>query len=344
MIKNCPYCNTALPENWQFPRCPYCGKELPAEEPANTGFSMGDANAISGGVHIDSHNVSTTNITNIERDKTNEELEQEKIVKYKQLCQQVYADGRIDPHEAKQMEDMRLTLGLDEETALNIQEQVRKNRLQQSSNNLNPIVKVTINQVISLAKSDKTDMLRLSISRLESLANKYNVEEVQFYYYLILSALEPQKCISDYTNRTTDNYWQAFWTYIAYLNTNQIGEAEEILANMEIFDNQPYGNITLLAATSSLYQYWSNVDMSDYLEQAKMFLEQGSIDHSEILDRFTQVLMLIIENDDDDSIQEFQKEFSFYFNHIFNVVMEKKKIANIRKMIPPIPKIAPLPH
>lgn len=81
MIKNCPYCNTALPENWQFPRCPYCGKELPAEEPANTGFSMGDANAISGGVHIDSHNVSTTNITNIERDKTNEELEQEKIVK-----------------------------------------------------------------------------------------------------------------------------------------------------------------------------------------------------------------------------------------------------------------------
>ena len=184
MIKNCPYCNTALPENWQFPRCPYCGKELPAEEPANTGFSMGDANAISGGVHIDSHNVSTTNITNIERDKTNEELEQEKIVNYKQLCQQVYADGRIEPHEAKQMEDMRLTLGLDEETALNIQEQVRKNRLQQSSNNLNPIVKVTINQVISLAKSDKTDMLRLSISRLESLANKYNVEEVQFYYYL----------------------------------------------------------------------------------------------------------------------------------------------------------------
>ena len=239
---------------------------------------------------------------------------------------------------------MRLTLGLDEETALNIQEQVRKNRLQQSSNNLNPIVKVTINQVISLAKSDKTDMLRLSISRLESLANKYNVEEVQFYYYLILSALEPQKCISDYTNRTTDNYWQAFWTYVAYLNTDQIGEAEEILANMEIFDNQPYGNITLLAATSSLYQYWSNVDMADYLEQAKMFLEQGSIDHSEILDRFTQVLMLIIENDDDDSIQEFQKEFSFYFNHIFNVVMEKKKIANIRKMIPPIPKIAPLPH
>ena len=84
--------------------------------------------------------------------------------------------------------------------------------------------------------------------------------------------------------------------------------------------------------------------MADYLEQAKMFLEQGSIDHSEILDRFTQVLMLIIENDDDDSIQEFQKKFSFYFNHIFNVVMEKKKIANIRKMIPPIPKIAPLPH
>lgn len=344
MTKTCPYCNTAMPENWQFPRCPYCGKELPAEEPANTGFSMGDANAISGGVHIDSHNVVTTHITNVERDKTDEELEQEKIVKYKQLCQQVYADGRVDPHEAKQMEDMRLTLGLDEETAFGIQEQVRKVRLQQSSNRLNPIVKVTINQVISLAKNDKIDMLRLSISRLESLANKYDVEEVQFYYYLILAALDPQKCIDDYCNRTADNYWQAFWTYIAYLNTGRVGKAEEILSNMEIFDNQPYGNITLLAATSSLYQYWENTDMEDYMEQAKMFLEQGSVEHSEILDRFTQALMLIVESDDEASIQEFQQEFSFYFNHIFNVVMEKKKIANIRKLIPPIPKIATLPH
>lgn len=344
MIKNCPYCSTALPDNWQFPRCPYCGKELPAETPANTGFSMGDANAISGGVHIDSHNVTSTNITNVERNKTNEELEQEKIVKYKQLCQQVYADGRIDPHEAKQMEDMRLTLGLNQETAFEIQEQVRKTRLQQSSSRLNPIVKVTINQVISLAKADKTEMLRLSISRLESLSNKYNVEEVKFYYYLILAALEPRKCINDYCNRTVDNYWQAFWTYIAYLNTDKIGEAEEILNNMEIFDNQPYGNIALLAATSSLYQYWSNMDMADYLEQAKMFLEQGSMEHSDLLDRFNQVLMLIIESDDDSDQQEFQQEFSFYFNHIFNVVLEKKKIANIRKMIPPIPKIAPLPH
>ena len=239
---------------------------------------------------------------------------------------------------------MRLTLGLDEETAFEIQEQVRKVRLQQSATRLNPIVKVTINQVISLAKTDKIDMLKLSIPRLESLASKYNVEEVQFYYYLILAALEPQKCIDDYSNRTTDNYWQAFWTYIAYLNTAQVGEAEEILSNMEIFDNQPYGNITLLAATSSLYQYWTNTDMADYLEQAKMFLEQGSVEHSEILDRFTQTLMLVIEADDETSIEEFQQEFSFYFNHIFNVVMEKKKIANIRKLIPPIPKIDPLPH
>ena len=344
MAKNCIHCNAALPEGWQFPRCPYCGQELPPEEPANTGFSMGDANAISGGVHVDSHNVVTNNVTHIERNKTDEELEQEKIVKYKQLCQQVYADGRVDPHEAKQMEDMRLTLGLDEQTAFEIQEQVRKTRLQQSSNRLNPIVKVTINQVISLAKTGKIDALRLSIPRLESLANKYDVEEVQFYYYLILAALEPEKCIELYCNRTADNYWQAFWTYIAYINTDCVGEAEEILGNMEIFDNQPYGNITLLAALSSLYQYWSNTDMADYLEQANMFLEQGSMEHSDILDRFTQALMLIVDGDDDASIEEFKQEFSFYFNHIFNVVMEKKKVANIRNLIPPIPKIAPLPH
>lgn len=344
MAKICIHCKAVMPEGWQFPRCPYCGQELPAEEPANTGFSMGDANAISGGVHVDSHNVVTTNVTHVERNKTDGELEQEKIVKYKQLCLQVYADGRVDPHEAKMMENMRLTLGLDEQTALEIQSLVRKTRLQQSSSRLNPIVKVAISQVISLAKADKVDSLCLSIPRLESLAHKYDVEEVQFYYYLILASLEPEICIEQYCNRTIDNYWQAFWTYVAYINTDRIGEAEEVLVNMEVFDNQPYGNITLLAALSSLYQYWGNTDMAEYLKQANMFLEQGSMEHSEILDRFTQALMIIVDENDDACKEDFKQEFSFYFNHIFNVVMEKKKVANIRKLIPPIPKIAPLPH
>ena len=345
MTKVCPHCKTGLPEDWQFPRCPYCGGGLPKEEEQSaSALSMGDANAISGGVHIDSHNVVTNNITHVERDKTDKELAQEGIVRYKKLCQQLYADGRLDPVEAKQLEDLRLTIGLDEETAKEIQEQVRKVRLLQSGLHLNPVAKVAITQVVNLAKAGNTNMLKLNLPRLEMMSKKYDVDEVQFYYYALLSALDPTRCIETYENRSHDNYWLSFWTYLAYLNTDQIGEAENILTNMEIFSDYPYGNITLLAATSSMYQYWDNPQMADYLDQANMFLEQGSVEHSDLLDRYTQVLMILLDSDNEGSIKEFQQEFLFYFKYIFNTVMEKKKRALIRMMIPPIPKIAPLPH
>lgn len=343
-MNNCPHCKATMPEDWSFPRCPYCGSELPVAESEPAGVvSLGDANAISGGVHVDSHNVVTNNITHVERNKTEDELQQEKIVKYKTLCQQVFADGRVDANEARQLEDLRITLGLDETTAMQLQEQARKLRMSQSMNQLNPVARLTLNQVTALAKAGKTDMLRQSLPRLEALAKKFAVDEVQFHYYLLLSAIDAEKCIAEYESRTTDNYWQSFWTYLAYLNTDHIGEAENVITDMAVFDSYPFGNVALLAATSSLYQYWGNTSMADFLEQANLFMEQGSADYSELLDRYVQVLTLLLDPDDN-NIDEYKQEFSFYFDYVFNKVMEKKKIAGIRQLIPPIPKIAPLPH
>lgn len=343
-MNNCPHCKATIPDCWNFPRCPYCGNELPvaANESASV-VSLGDANAISGGVHVDSHNVVTNNITHVERDKTEGELLQEKIVKYKTLCQQVYADGRVDANEARQLEDLRITLGLDETTAAQLQEQARKLRMSQSMNQLNPVARLTLNQVTALAKAGKTEMLRQSLPRLEALAKKFAVDEVQFYYYLLLSAIDTDRCIAEYESRTSDNYWQSFWTYIAYLNTEKLGEAENVLTDMAVFDSYPFGNVALLAATGSLFQYWDNTAMTDFLEQANIFMEQGSTDYSDLLDRYVQVLMLLLDSDDS-NIDEFKAEFSFYFNYVFNKVMEKKKSAGIKQLIPPIPKIAPLPH
>lgn len=65
-----------------------------------------------------------------------------------------------------------------------------------------------------------------------------------------------------------------FWTYMAYINTGQVGEAEAVLDSLSVFDQYPYGNITLLATASSLYQYWDSPEMSDLLEQANMFLSK----------------------------------------------------------------------
>ena len=107
MIKFCPTCGKELTPDWKFPRCPYCGNELSKLAEDNLGgsssFSLGDANAIAGdmNVNIDSHNT-VTNIVN-ERQKHREEIHQEKVVQYNQLCEQVYEDGVMTSKEARQL-------------------------------------------------------------------------------------------------------------------------------------------------------------------------------------------------------------------------------------------------
>ncbi len=345
MIKFCPTCGKELTPDWKFPRCPYCGNELPKLAEDNLGgsssFSLGDANAIAGdmSVNIDSHNT-VTNIVH-ERQKHREEIHQEKVVQYKQLCEQVYEDGVMTSEEARQLESLRITLGIDTAEADQIREQVRQLRLQHSQSQLNPVQRVSLQQIVSMAVNGKTDLLKHSFPRLEAMAEKYMVDEVQFNYYLILAGLNPRKCVKLYEDRTNDNYWQSFWTYIAYQNLGELDKAQLIMAELEAFTDKPFGNMALLATVGSLYTYWEDMTQTDFFEQARMFLEQGADGFSDNLDRFAQALMLLAEDSDDD-LKLYQADFSFYFDHVLSGLVHKRKMANLYRILPKMPKIEPL--
>ncbi len=339
----CPKCGKELPADWNFPRCPYCGSELPKQPEGNLGgsvsFSLGDANAIAGNVSVDSHNV--TNIVH-ERQKHREEIHQEKVLQYKKLCEAVYADGVMTSDEARQLESLRLDLGIDSAEADQIRESVRRLRLTQTQDQLNPVIRISLQQIVGMAKSGKYDLLKHSFPRVEAMAEKYNVDEVQFYYYLLLSGLDPRKCIKLYESRNNDNYWQSFWTYIAYQNIEELDKAQMLLADMERWTVHPYGNIALLATVGSLYTYWDDMTQTAFLEQARMLLEQGADGFSDFLDRFAQALILLTE-DNDENLRYFRGEFVYYFDYVFSGLMHKRKMAYIYNIIPRMPKIAPLP-
>ena len=345
MIKFCPTCGKELTPDWQFPRCPYCGNELPklSEEKmgGSNSFSFGDANAIAGdmNVNIDSHNT----VTNIvyERQKHREEIHQEMVAQYKQLCERVYEDGVMTSEEARQLESLRISLGIDSAEADQIREQVRLLRLQHSMKELNPVQRVSLQQIVGMAMNGKYELLKQSFPRLEAMAEKYNVEEVQFYYYLLLSGIEPRKCIKLFESRQNDNYWQSFWTYIAYQNIEELDKAQLIMADLENWTDHPYGNVALLATVGSLYTYWEDMTQTEFLEQARMLLEQGADVFSDSLDRFAQSLILLTD-DNDDNLHHFQGEFRFYFDYVFSGLMHKRKMAHVYSLIPRMPKIAPL--
>ena len=265
------------------------------------------------------------------------------MVKFKQLCEQVYADGVMTSDEARQLEDLRLTLGLPTEEANQIREQVRQLRLQKAQTLLNPMQRMILQQVVTMAKNGKIDLLRSSFPRLEAMAQKYDVDEVQFYYYLILAGLEPSKCIKLYEKRPSDNYWQQFWTFMAYQNMEELEKAQLIMAEMEAWTDRPYGNMAMMATVSSLYTYWQDTTQTDFYEQARMFLEQGADSFSDLLDHFIQAL-IVLSGDDEENIQEYEKELSFYFNYIFSGLVHKRKMAHVYARIPRMPKIDPLPR
>ncbi len=340
----CATCGKELPSDWGFPRCPYCGKELPkladASLGGNNSFTLGDANAIAGNVTIDSHNT-VTNIVN-ERQKHRDEIHQEKIQQYKKLCEVVYADGVMTSDEARQLENLRLESGLDSAEAEQIRESVRQLRLSQSSNQLNPVIRISLQQIVGMAMNGKYDLLKQSFPRLEAMAEKYSVDEVQFYYYLLLSGIEPRKCIKLFESRTNDNYWQSFWTFVAYQNIEELDKAQLILADLENWSDYPIGNIALLTTVASLYTYWEDMTQKDFLDQARMLMEQGADGFSDSLDRFAQSLILLVEDNDDD-LHNYKGEFRFYFDFVFSGLMHKRKMAHVYSLIPRMPKIAPLP-
>ena len=108
--------------------CPECGHplvEAPKTQPEGFGFKMGDANAISGGVHLaDSHNTTYNNTYTQIPQKTKEEIEQGKINRYVMACREAYEDNKLEPHEEAALEALRNELGLSKEKA---EEFIKKN-------------------------------------------------------------------------------------------------------------------------------------------------------------------------------------------------------------------------
>ena len=146
-MKICPQCHKEY-EAGKF--CLDCGvplKDKPlSEQQAGGSFNLklGDANAISGGVNmsdnhsvnhntvntttsnVDSHNVITNNITQVERDKTPEELKHERELAFREECLKAYSDGILTSEEKRKLENLQYRLGLDENSAKKILSDVAK--------------------------------------------------------------------------------------------------------------------------------------------------------------------------------------------------------------------------
>lgn len=283
---HCPECNRHF-ENGKF--CPDCGVPLVEDAPqgntpSSISVNLGDANAISGGLHVTDarvdnsvHNVTQTinNTTIQQAQKTVEELAQDNENRFVQAVQGFMADGCLDQGELQQLNLLAAQYMITPQRADQLIGLVRRSvQTTRGAESTDFFARRLVEEVYDAINAGQTDVLVRLMPRLEQLAQTSDNDVVQFYYHLLLASLKPESAVMGLLSSRTDNYWQLFWTHVAYVRLRQPENAGGLLPRMEVFSG-PQGDMMLLMAIDALSQYRGNPLQEYYMIQAQDKLMQA---------------------------------------------------------------------
>lgn len=338
-MKICPKCNKEWPD--ELKACRLDGTPLVSkpQQPAGFSLNLGDANAISGGVNmsdnhsinttsnVDSHNVITNNITQVEREKSPEEIKHERELAFREACLEVYSNGIMTSEQKRKLEDLQYRLGLDESSASKILSEVAK-RSERKSSSLSPVHQITFNNIKTAINSNRLDLVDRLLAQMKAMVQHYSVEEIQFTYYMLQAVIHPKDCVEEYESHREDKYWQSFWSSIAYRRIGNIEKSESLVSDVHYkwIDTIPQENEFILATVNALID---NDSVS-----AKLLYDNISGEHSPYLSNLTTCLYTILYHDvvSPEELKQWQKDIAFYSNNLFADIIarniEAKRLEN----------------
>lgn len=324
--------------------CPICQGELElVVESENSNINMGNANAISGGVHssddhskkdsdntVNSNNVTnsnnTTNNTTIyEAEKSASEKLEENRLKYRLECKALFRDGLISNDGERKLRELQVNLNLADELVLPIKEEMRQwsktRKTQLSLTGLSDI-----RQTKSIIEQNTAPALQRQLIKLESWMQEYDDNTLKFMYYQMSSMLEPVRYTNRYEDGVKDEYWEVYWAYIAYLLQHREKQANEALASLGRWHaDYPEQNDIILLLTGRLMQ---NEPMDD-IQQVR----------NQLTAHFTSDLQLLLDAIDELLQMDWAKEsivirpaHSFYVNTLFGLFVENQKAAGLQRL------------
>ena len=335
----CPDCNQHY-DSGKF--CPECGTTLVDDAPASSGaaFGVGDYAAIEGGIHLsDSHNVhhedrsvhnitnttsTVNNITQVSAKKTAHELLQEHKTAYLTACKRAYEDNVLEQHEVVELEELRIKLSLDKETANSILEEVRVMSERNARKTvLNPIARTKLKILTENLKKNEVKALMDQIDSLEPLVRKFDHDELSRKYFLVLAALKSERCIELYETSMVDSYWKSFWSYLAYIKQGQLSKADDVLVSLDRFSGYPEDNINVLAVAGAL--------MMGNMVDAKEYLNEIIGEYTPALQRFVDSIYLLLEPDVAKEMGADELSCAFYLVNFFGQIDPKEKLSGLQR-------------
>lgn len=333
MSKICPKCNKEWPDD--FMACPLDGTALIAKPQQPNGFNvnLGDANAVSGGIHMNDQRVfnttnnvtnNTSTINNINIHKTESEIQHERELDFVQLVRESFINGILDHESIIRLEQERIRIGLDEIIARQLIETVRRTIIEAQHTSLSSTQTFLVDQIKQYIKSNQTEQLARQLPRLEAIVKNSKDEDAQYLYYMSLAAIVPDKLIAEYEEFSADSYWQTYWAYLAYTKQCNFQKAEDILFALPRFTQYPKENITILSAVGTMREFG--------IQSARELVNTIAGQYSEQLEDFTVAIFCLVEPDSIFHIDIKNSVVEFFLHNLlqFEDVEEQSKLFNLR--------------
>lgn len=173
----------------------------------------------------------------------------------KQIQLRLDDDRRIDGKEATELEEIRKKIGLDIKTAQTLINDARR-QLRQDSRST--VVRDGSSFSIDILKDaifkNDADKIRTILPDVAATIESSDQESdeskaIQCLYYMCMTALDPKALIQMHESSYVDNYWRAYWVFIAYSRNKQRAKAADTLADLQdIYLDYPDDNIDMLRA------------------------------------------------------------------------------------------------
>lgn len=293
----CPNCKHFCNDQETF--CSECGCALgktpapapapaPAPSPAptkaveDTGINFGRGNALKdvqiNSSHTDNsvHNINYDQRVIYERQKSQEEITAEHEGEFMQAILSCLADGILDQDEYVNLIILAKQKGISDARAQQLIDEMRNSVALKNKGGKNSfIADRTVREIQAALSSGNCEILKSKFPAIKELSDNIYDDDIQFYSSMLYASLNAESFIIKLMSTQVDNYWQQFWSYIAYIKCGKPESAAAIMARLGGY-GYPTGNLSLLMAISSLSEYRKNPMQNFYVHQVVENLEEAN--------------------------------------------------------------------
>lgn len=268
----------------------------------NKGVTLqGDANAIDGievndsRSYHDSHDSSyqdSHNVTNIYNGSAAAEKSlADRKANFKAFCEQHIKNGLISRSVRDQLDDRARELNLEASVVQEIEQSVKKRSV--LSQTIDSNAQWTLEEVKRCISQDSNEIKQMIPDLLE-LAERMETDEVQCYAYLVLAVENPSQLVTQYHNKSYDNYWMSFWTFWALKRLGNAKEASKVMTELSRWEESE-ANLGVLKCADKLYDYFANNADKQVLAWPHAHVEQFQ-SKSYLLDGFFLTIVYLLQN------------------------------------------------